>query len=251
MESEKPSRTQSKPEPLLPNLLFNVVLPIVILGQGDRVTDRAGLVLIVALAFPVVYFFYDLKTRGKTNFISILGFVSVLLTGGVGLLELPRFWFILKEAAIPALIGTAVLISMFTPYPLIRALVYSRQLFDVDRIQEHLEERGTASKFNRMLRHATGLLSLSFFLSAALNYFVASYFVKTEPKIDPAQFNAEVSRMTGWSYVIIALPSMLFMMAIVFWLIKGIHRMTGLTLEECFAPEHRAKMEEQAKSASK
>lgn len=247
MESEKPTKASAKPESLFNNLLFNVALPVIILGQGDRVTDRAGLVLLVALAFPVVYFFYDLKARKKANFISILGFVSVLLTGGVGLLELPRFWFIVKETAIPALIGVAVLVSVFTPYPLIRALLFSRQVFDVDRVREHLRERGTTAQFEGMLRRSTIYLSLSFFLSAVLNFIVASYFVKTEPKVDAAKFNAEVGAMTGWSYLIIALPSMVIMMVILFSLIKGIHRVTGLSLEECLAPEHRGKIEADAR----
>jgi len=226
MESENPP-PRPQPEPFLPNIGFNILLPIIILAQGHRVTESAALVLVVALAFPVGYFVYDLAQRRKANFISILGFVSVLLTGGVGLFELPRFWFIVKEAAIPAIIGAAILISMATPWPLIRALLYSRKIFDVERIQEHL--------------HAHGSEAGSFFISAILNFLVATHFVRTEPRENPAQFNAEVASMTGWSYVIIAVPSMLMMMGILFWLIRGIRQTTGLSLEECLAPEHREK----------
>lgn len=241
MESEKPTTPRPPPEPFLPNIGFNVLIPVIVLGQGDRFTANAALVLVVALAFPIVYFIYDLNKRKKVNFISILGFASVLLTGGVGLLELPRFWFIVKEAAIPALIGLAVLVSMATPYPLVRALLYSRQIFDVERIQAKLAERSAEPAFNRMLNVATVLLAGSFLLSAVLNYFVASHFVRTEPSVDPAQFNAEVGAMTGWSYLIIAVPSMLVMMSVLIYLVRGIHRYTGLTLEECLSPEHREK----------
>lgn len=241
MESEKPTTPRPQPEPFLPNIGFNVLIPIIVLGQGDRVTSNAALVLLVALAFPIIYFIHDLNKRKKVNFISILGFVSVLLTGGVGLFELPRFWFIVKEAAIPAIIGLAVLVSMATPYPLVRSLLYSRQIFDVDLIQAKLAERSTEPQFNRLLNGATVLLASSFLFSAALNFLVANHFVRTEPSIDPAQFNAEVGAMTGWSYLIIALPSMLVMMGILLYLIRGIHRFTGLTLNECMAPEHREK----------
>jgi len=240
MESENPP-PRPQPEPFLPNIGFNILLPIIILAQGHRVTESAALVLVVALAFPVGYFVYDLAQRRKANFISILGFVSVLLTGGVGLFELPRFWFIVKEAAIPAIIGAAILISMATPWPLIRALLYSRKIFDVERIQEHLHAHGSEARFNRMLNQSTVFLAGSFFISAILNFLVATHFVRTEPRENPAQFNAEVASMTGWSYVIIAVPSMLMMMGILFWLIRGIRQTTGLSLEECLAPEHREK----------
>jgi hypothetical protein len=37
----------------------------------------------------------------------MLGFVSVLLTGGIGLLQLDPKWIAVKEAAVPAVIGLA------------------------------------------------------------------------------------------------------------------------------------------------
>ena len=217
------------------SLLFNIFIPVVVLTQGDRVIEQPALVLVIALFFPVSYFIYDYRRRKKRNFISIIGFVSVLLTGGVGLLELPRSWFIVKETAIPALIGLAVLGSLLTRYPLIRALVFSPELFNVEKVQSALRERGNEAAMDRLLRRATALLSLSFFISSVLNYLLARYFVKTEPSVDPAQFNAEVGAMTGWSYVIIAVPSMLFMFIILSFVAKGIHRLAGLTLEEALA----------------
>ncbi len=246
MESEKPASPPPQPEPFLPNIGFNIIIPIVILAQGHRITDNAAVVLVTALLFPIGYFSYDFVRRKKANFISILGFISVLLTGGVGLLELPRFWFIVKEAAIPAIIGTAILVSMVTPWPLVRTLLYSRRVFDVDLIQTRLDEKKTTARFESMLRLATIFLAGSFYFSAVLNFFVARHFVQTEPRDNPAQFNAEVAAMTGWSYLIIALPSMVMMMSILFWLIRGIRTCTGLTLEECVAPEHREKAEETA-----
>ncbi|KAF0093085.1 MAG: hypothetical protein E1N59_3160 [Puniceicoccaceae bacterium 5H] len=226
------------------NLLLNIALPVVILGQGDRVTDNAVVVLLVALAFPVGYFVYDLVKRRKYNFISILGFISVLLTGGIGLLQLSRDWFIVKEAAIPAIIGLAVVVSLWTPFPLIRKILYTPQLFDVESITGHLEQRGHVKAFDRLLRRTTLLLGGSFFLSAVLNFLTASYFVKTEPSVDLAQYNAEVGAMTGWSYLIIALPSMLITFGILFYLVRQLERLTGLSFEEMLSPEMRAKQEE-------
>jgi intracellular septation protein A len=217
------------------SLLFNILLPVIILTQGDRLISHPASVLIIALVFPVSYFIWDYQRRKKANFISILGFVSILLTGGVGLMQLPRFWFIIKETAIPAVIGLAVLGSLFTRYPLIRMLVFSKEIFDVEHIQAELIRRGTLEAMEKLLRFATILLAGSFFISAFLNFALANHFVKTEPKIDPAQFNTEVGAMTGWSYVVIALPSTLFLFGILYMVIHGIRKHAGLGFEESLA----------------
>jgi len=229
----QPSPKQENP---FNNLLLNILIPVVILTQGDRVTDNPAIVLVVALMFPISYFAYDWLKRRKTNFISILGFVSILLTGGVGLLQLPRFWFIIKETAIPGIIGLVVAGSLLTSKPLIKLFLFSPQIFDVDKIQNNLSERGTEKAMSRLLTQGTALLALSFFISAALNFALASHFVKTEPSVDPVQFNAEVGAMTGWSYAVIAVPSMLILAVIMFWLVRGIRRLTGLTFDEALAP---------------
>ena len=48
---------------------------------------------------------------------SAIGIFSTLLTGGMTLLELDPNYIAIKEAAIPAAFGIAVLVSMFTPIP--------------------------------------------------------------------------------------------------------------------------------------
>lgn len=234
MGSENPEKPRR--ENGFHSLLFNILIPVIFLTQGDRFIHRPAIVLAIALAFPVVYFFWDYRRRGKVNFISILGFISILLTGGVGLMQLPRFWFIVKETAIPGIIGIAVVASLFTRYPLIRVLVFSREIFDVDRIQAALRERGTEKAMDALLRRATLILALSFFISAVMNFFLASHFVKTEPSVDAARFNAEVGAMTGWSYVVIAVPSMIFMLAVIYLVGRGIHRYAGMGFEEAMAP---------------
>ena len=90
-----------KPNPLF-EILFNVFIPSFILMKfsGDEHLGTT-VALIVALMFPVVYGGMDLIRNKKFNFIAALGFISVLLTGGIGLLELDTRWLALKEALIP------------------------------------------------------------------------------------------------------------------------------------------------------
>ena len=66
---------------------------------------------------PTIYGLYDILIRKKTNFISILGFVSVLISGIIGVWQLPTEYVAYKEASIPFLIGVGVFISGFTSFP--------------------------------------------------------------------------------------------------------------------------------------
>ena len=91
----------NKKENPLSNLLFNIALPAIVLmklSKEEYLGPTWGLIL--ALAIPAVYFLYDLFKNGNRNFISILGFVSILLTGGIGLLELSPGIYAIKEALI-------------------------------------------------------------------------------------------------------------------------------------------------------
>lgn len=88
----------------------------------------------MALAFPLGWGLFEGLRYRKFNFIALLGLISVLLTGGIGLLRLDPQWLAVKEAAIPGLIGLAVLVSTRTRYPLIRSLLYSPTVMNVGKI---------------------------------------------------------------------------------------------------------------------
>lgn len=224
---------------MLLNLGFNIVLPIFVLNKGDNLLGRflepyfenvAIPILLIAIAFPIAYFVYDYFKRQKYNFISILGLVSVLLTGGIGILNIPTEWFAVKEAAIPGLIGLAVLISLKTPYPLIRTLLYSPEVIDVEKVQAALSERNSITTFEKLLAKCTWLLAASFLLSAALNFLLARWIVVSPSGTDA--FNAEVAKMMAWSWPVIVIPSLLIMSLTLWILFGGIHRLTGLKIED-------------------
>ena len=79
---------------------------------------------------------------------------------------------------------------------------------------------------------ATYLLSGTFFFSSFMNYVLAKWIVNSPAGSEA--FNAELGRMTLLSYPMIAIPSMLMMMAI-FYLWRTIHGLTGLRLEDIMA----------------
>ena len=243
MPEQQPSSSEiSKPpkrENTFLNLGFNILLPIVILDKGkawfgtylEPYFENVAIgVLLIAIAFPVGYFIYDYFKRSKYNIFSMLGLVSVLLTGGIGILSIPTEWFAIKEAAIPLLLGVAVVVSLKTRYPLIRTLLYNPEIMNVDRVQTALREHQAEADFEQLLKTCTWLLAGSFLLSAVLNFILARWIVVSPSGTDA--FNSEVSKMMRWSWIIIAGPSVAIMMVALYKLISGIKRMTGLELEQ-------------------
>lgn len=224
--------TAKKSNPLF-EILFNVFIPSFILMKfsGDEHLGTA-MALAVALAFPIIYGGMDLIRNKKFNFISALGFISVLLTGGIGLLELDTRWLALKEALIPGLIGLAVLASTFTRYPLMQKILLNDTVLNLPQINERLQENGKTEAFERCLMSSNYLFASTFAFSSAMNYFLATWIV-TSPA-GTAAFNEELGKMTLYSYPMIAIPSMLMMFGIFYYIWRQVRAMTSLETEQIF-----------------
>ena len=227
------STPQHKPRPMI-DLVVSILLPSFILMKlsgDDELGATGGLVL--ALAFPIGWGLFELIKYKKFNFIALLGLISVLLTGGIGLFELDNKWLAIKEAAIPGLISVAVLVSAFTPYPLVKTLLFNPEVLDVEKIKQRLEEKASMPLFENRLMKATFFVAGSFGFSAVMNYILAKWIVVSAA--GTPEFNEELGQLTLYSYPMIALPSMLMMGGIFYYLWRTIHDLTGLELEEVLA----------------
>lgn len=235
-KTDSPETTEPKRENILINLALNILIPVLVLKKGGEWLSVLSpvQVLLVALLFPVAYFVYDLYQRKKYNFISVLGFVSILLTGGIGLLQLNPIWIAVKEASLPAVIGLAVLLSTKTRYPLVHTFLYNKEIIEVDKIDRALDARGNRAGFDRLLNNCTWLLAGSFLVSAALNFVLARLIVTTNPADDAVVFNNELGSLTAWSVPVIVIPCMLVTGLALWKLLSGIKELTGFELEEVF-----------------
>lgn len=224
-------RAPRKPENLFLNIACNILLPGLILAKLSG-EDRLGpfVALGVGLAFPLGYGLYDLAVRRKWNFFSIVGFLSTALTGGFALMQLDGFWFAVKEASVPALFGIAVLATLGTKRPLVREILLNESVIDVQRLDDGLAARGTRDRFDELLADSTRWISGGFAVSAVLNFALARVLL-TSPAGTPG-FTAELGKMTWLSWPVIALPSMLLTMWIVWRLLAGIQELTGLEVED-------------------
>ncbi len=225
------STAPKKRENLLLNLAFNIAIPSLILSKLSK-EHLLGPVwgLVVALAFPLGYALWDFIQRRELNFISAIGFVSILASGGLGLFKAELIWFAVKEAAVPSIIGLVVLISTGTKRPLVNTMLYNDQVLDKPRIDAALAQRGTKAQLDRLLKLSSYVLAGSFLISAVLNFALARYFLVSAP--GTPEFNAELGTMNAWSWPIIVLPTTAITMIMLWKLMTGIQRLTGLKLEE-------------------
>ena len=69
-----------------------------------------------------------------------------------------------------------------------------------------------------------------------MNYILAKWIV-TSPS-GTAAFNEELGQMTLLSYPVIAIPSTIMMIAILFYLWRTIRTLTGFKLEEIMVMQH-------------
>lgn len=220
----------AKPNTLI-ELLVTLIIPSLILMKFSGSEDMGAVnALLLALAFPLVWGARDLLAQRKLNLFASLGLVSILLTGGIGLLQLDTQWLAMKEAAVPGLLGVAVVVSARTRYPLVKTLLYNPALLDVARVRERLEARGAVPVFEARLQAATWMLGGTFFFSATMNYFMATWIVVSPA--GSAAFNEELGLLTLMSYPAIALPSTVMMLFVLYYLARGIHELTGLKLTE-------------------
>jgi hypothetical protein len=215
------------------SIVFNIALPAIILYKLSG-PERLGPVwaFVVALSVPLGYGLMDLIRNRKANFYSILGIVSISLTGSFGLMHLDGFWFAVKDATIPGLMAVAVIASAWSKKPLVKTILYNERVIDVVLVDKELTTRGNVAEFNQLLTRTTLMLALSFMLSAVLNFTLALHLLKSPS--GTVEFNQELGKMTAMSYPVIVLPCMVVTGFALWRLLSGIKRLTGLDLDTIF-----------------
>ena len=76
------------------------------------------------------------------------------------------------------------------------------------------------------------MFASTFAFSSAMNYFLATWIV-TSPA-GTAAFNEELGKLTLYSYPAIAIPSLLMMLGIFYYIWRQVRDMTSLKTEQIF-----------------
>ena len=235
------SKTQGskKKENLFLSLIFNIVLPVLILQKGSKFDfeGAATMSLILALCFPLIYGLNDYIRNKNKNLISILGLFNILITGGFALAQLEGQWFAFKEAAIPLVIGIFVLISIRIKKPFMKFMVFSTGAFNGELLESQLQAKNNEALFQKQLNKSTAYLSVSFFLSSLLNYLLATYIFQPIDKSLPVEkqkeiLNQQIADMNWMGIVVISVPLVFFLAFIMWDFFRKIKVLTGLNLED-------------------
>ena len=254
-EIQHKSSPASKPQNPIWMLLFNIVLPVIILNQGRKIVpSRLGewgptLALLVAISLPFFYGLFDFIKQKKVNWISLIGLLNISVTGSFALLKLHGHWFWIKEAFFPTIIGVAIFFGNRLGRPFLYSLFWNAQVFQTGKIEAAIAGQTSPNQpgnleLKKLFIRATDLFSLSFFISASANFFLAMHvFLPINPLLSTSQqdaiLNAQIARMTWEGYLIIAFPMMFFTGGVLWYLIRGLRRITGLELHEILRAEVR------------
>jgi hypothetical protein len=111
-----------------------------------------------------------------------------------------------------------------------KTFIYNESFLKVDKISSILKERNNEIPFEKTLRNASYIQASSFFVCGALNYVLAKMIVHS-PSGSEA-FNIEIGKMHLVGFGVIVVPSMLFLVATLFYIFREIRLLTGLTFEE-------------------
>jgi len=119
---------------------------------------------------------------------------------------------------------------MKTKFPLFEKMLYNDTLLNIPLIEEKLAENNNEVQMRDAIKKATYLFSISFFVSAILNFALAKYIV-----VSPAgteAYTEQLGKMNALSFPVIAIPSMVVMMGVFYFFMKSIEKLTGLKLDD-------------------
>lgn len=223
---------------LVSNLLFSLVIPISILNS-TKIPFTPEVKLIIAILFPLLFGAFEWWQTKKHNFLSLFGLVNVIVTGGFGLLHLEGFWFSIKEASFPLLIGVFVYFSGLGKSPLFGKMLMAPEIFNIEKFNQKIQELSRHQDLEKLIKRCNVILSLSFFLSATLNFIIAQKtFLPINEALDAeakAQvLNEQIALMHQRGFIGIALPSMVMLLGLLAYYFKQIEKLTGESIDAFF-----------------
>jgi hypothetical protein len=205
-------------------ILLNVVFPAGVLMFGAA-SLGPRLALLMATLGPLVSLAIDRWRTGRTTPLSLLALVSIVLSGGIGLIELDTQWFAVKEAALPLAFAVATALSAWTSWPALGAILGT--LLDDEKVSSALLHRGATGRWDARLRRDTLWFAATLGAAAVASGALAGWMVRGPS--GSTQFAEQLGQYTAWSLGVVTVPSM----AAALWVFRG----SILALEELTGAE--------------
>jgi hypothetical protein len=223
------------PNPLV-ELLLTIVLPSLVLDQLSKPSSLGPFwALVVSLMFPVGFGAWCLWKKTGWNVFSVLGFVTILLSGSLGLLKLDAFWFAVKESAMPIMLGLAFPLSHRFGRPLINALIMQPHLLNVKLLNDSLTDGTKRNLFNAALFRASCGMGVGMIGSAVGNFFLALWLLSG--KVPGSEdFVKGIGKLNWMGLLVVGVPMMVVILFVFMWLLGRIGKITGLERDDLMNP---------------
>lgn len=229
--------SQSRPHPLA-DLLMTLVVPSMVLEWLSK-PDRLGpvLALVVASALPIGFGVWCWRQKKGVNFFSVFGLIAVILTGGLGILNLDAKWFAAKEALFPVILGLAFPLSHRFGAPLIKELLLNPQVINHAALNRALDTEPKRRAYEVLLLRASwGMLGATF-LSAGANYTLALHLLEgKQPGSEP--YVQAIGKLNWMGFIVIGIPLLVITVALLVWFLKRLGALTGLERDDLMNPGH-------------
>ncbi len=232
---------------------MSVLAPVLILDHCSSEGDKLWQVgttpaMIVALSLPLGYGIYHFIRTHKADAVNIMGLIGTLLTAFVtvyantgenGAIQADTpWWYAAKEATIPLLLASAIVLTAKGSGSLLRVFVYTDGIFDIPRIEKKVEAQKLTAGYQQVLFRASLLTASSLVVSSLANFGLSLYFLIPVTKAPAAEqsllYNYAVSDMTWWGYLIIGVPILGTLIGVIVYLRKALHKLTGLDQSDIF-----------------
>lgn len=177
------------------NILVNIAIPVVVLLTMSS-PDRMGPIpaLLLAIGIPAVWGIIGLARKRKPDTSAILGVVSVLATGVIGVFELNTQLFAVKEAAIPLGFAAFLLASNTTSYPISTLLADMVQRRET--VRSAVERLDRQKAYHRHLVRVGSIWAAIMALSGVLKFALATWLVQAPAGTEA--FNHDLARYELW-----------------------------------------------------
>jgi hypothetical protein len=223
--------TQKQPHPLL-DLALTVILPSLALEKLSA-PERLGPLwaLVVALLLPLGFGIWCFVNKRGMNFFSILGLTAVIVTGVLGLWQLNATWFAAKEAMFPLFLGIAFPLSHRWGKPLVNDLMLNPQMINLPALHQALDTPEKHHSFALVLKKASWGMAGTMVFSSVMNFALALYLLGDKAP-GSEEYTKAIGRLNWSGSLILMIPLMAVLLALMFWLLRSISRITGLDRDD-------------------
>lgn len=218
------------------NILINIAIPVVVLLTLSA-PDRLGAIpaLLLAIGIPAVWGTLGLVRTRKMEVSAILGVISVLATGVIGVFELNTRLFAIKEAAIPLGFAAILLASNTTRFPISTLLADMVQRRD--RVRSGIDQHGKQADYHHHLVRVGSIWAVIMGLSGVLKFLLATWLVRSTAGTQA--FNHELARYELWQLPTTFTLTGVLILSLICYLGHGTAALAGLAPGDVLRGGHR------------